>query len=104
MVAENSNDRKLQGTEFHFMNLAADICLPKMVAGLLSHPKRHSFILPKIIGIHLRFITKLLGDTLLTKMPAELPSTEQIYTETSRLVPLKSQGRNQHRRGTREIK
>ena len=27
------------------------------------------------------------GDTFLTKMPAELPSTEQIFTETSRLVP-----------------
>ena len=34
------------------------------------------------------FITKIPGDTLLTKMPAELPSTEQIFTETSRLVPL----------------
>ena len=54
MVAENSNDRKLSGTEFYFTNLAADICLPKMVAELLSHPKRqfhppennrHSFFL-----------------------------------------------------------
>ena len=42
-VAENSNDRKLQGTEFYSTNLAADIFLPKMVAGLLSHPKRQFF-------------------------------------------------------------
>ena len=28
------------------------------------------------------------GDILLTKMPAELPSTEQIFTKSSRLVPL----------------
>ena len=43
VVAENSNDRKLQGTEFHLTNLAVDICLPKMVAGLLSHPKRQLY-------------------------------------------------------------
>ena len=58
-----------------------------MVAGLFSHPKRQ-FFPPKIIGIHFTFITKIPGDTLLTKMSAELPSTEQIFTETSRLVPL----------------
>ena len=29
------------------MNLAADICLPKMVAGLLSHPKRQPAISPE---------------------------------------------------------
>ena len=58
-----------------------------MVAELLSHPKGN-FILPKIIGIHFSFIMKIPGDTLLTKMTAELPSTEQIFTETSRLVPL----------------
>ena len=34
VVAENSNDRKLHGTEFYFKNLAADICLPKKVAWL----------------------------------------------------------------------
>ena len=33
---------------------------------------------------------KIPGDTLLSKMPAELPSTEQIFTETSRLVPLQT--------------
>ena len=33
---------------------------------------------------------KIPGDTLLSKMSAELPSTEQIFTETSRLVPLLS--------------
>ena len=38
--------------------------------------------------MHFTFITKIPGDTLLTKMSAELPSTEQIFTETSRLVPL----------------
>ena len=59
-----------------------------MVAELLSHPKRQFPILPKIIGIHFLFTTRIPGDTLLTKMPAELPSTEQIFTETSRLVPL----------------
>ena len=67
------------------MNLTADICLRKMAAGLLSHP---IFVLPKIIGILLFFITKIPGGTLLTKMPAELTSTEQIFTETSCLVPL----------------
>ena len=43
-----------------------------------------------MIGIHFSFITKIPGDTLLTKMPAEreLPSTKQILTETRRLVPL----------------
>ena len=58
-----------------------------MVAGLLSHPNG-SFIPPKLIGIHFTFITRIAGDILLTKMPAELLSTEQIFTETSRLVPL----------------
>ena len=58
-----------------------------MVAGLLWHPKRQLYP-QKIIGIQFTFITKIAGDTLLTKMPAELPSSEQIFTETSRLVPL----------------
>ena len=39
-------------------------------------------------SFHFTFITRIAGDTLLTKMPAELPSTEQIFTETCRLVPL----------------
>ena len=47
-----------------------------------------SFIPSKIIGIHFTFITKISGDTLLTKMAAELPFTEQIFTETGHLVPL----------------
>ena len=61
-----------------------------MVADLLSHPKRQFYPPPppKIIGIHLSFITKIPGDTLLTKMPAELPSSEQIFTESSQLAPL----------------
>ena len=54
-----------------------------MVAELLSH-LNGSFTLPKILGIHFSFTTKIPGDTLLSKMPAELPSTEQILTETSR--------------------
>ena len=54
--------------------------------------KSSSFIPPKIIGIHFSYITKIPGDTLLTKMPAELPYTEQIFTETSRLVPLDDDG------------
>ena len=87
-VAENSNDRKLQGMEIHSTKLGADICLPKVVGELLSC-QNGSFVLPKIIGIHFSFITKIPGDTLLTKTPAELPSTEQIFTETSCLVPLK---------------
>ena len=70
MAAENSNDRKLQGTEFCFTNLAAHIYFPKMVAE------------------HFSFTTKTTGDALLSKMPAELPSAEQIFAETSRLVPL----------------
>ena len=48
-----------------------------MVAGLLAYPKRQvSFIPPKIIGIHFTFITKILGEILLAKAPAELPFTE----------------------------
>ena len=84
-MIENCRER-----EFYFTNLAADHCLPQMVAELLSHPKRqfHPPELPKIIGIHFCFTTKIPGDTLLTKIPAELPSAEQIFTETSRLVPL----------------
>ena len=74
--------------EFYSTNLAADICLTKMVAGLLSHPLNDGFIPPKIICINFAFITKIPGDTLLTKMPAELLSTEQIFTKTSRLVSL----------------
>ena len=41
-----------------------------------------------MIAIHFSFTTKIPGDTLLSKMPAELYSTEQIFTETSRLAPL----------------
>ena len=69
------------------MKLAADICLPKMIAGLLSRPKRH-FTVSKITGIYFPFITKIPGATLLRKRPAKLPSTEQIFAETTRLVPL----------------
>ena len=58
-----------------------------MVAELSSHPERR-FIPPKIIGIHFTFNTKTPGDNLLKKMAAELPSAEQIFSETSRLVPL----------------
>ena len=47
-----------------------------------------SFIPLKIIRIHFTVITQIPGDTLLKKMPAELPSTKQIFTETSPLVPL----------------
>ena len=87
MVAENSNDRKLQGTEFDFTNLAADICLPKIVAELLSHLKWQFY--PPENNRHSSFLYyEIPGDTLLTKMPAELPSTEQIFTESSRFVPL----------------
>ena len=45
---------------------------------------------PKLIGIHFTFVTKIPGDTLLKKMAAELPSTEQIFSETSSLAPLKN--------------
>ena len=55
-------------------------------------PKSGSFIPPKIIGIHFTSITKIPGGTLLTKMPAELPSTEQIFVETNHLVPLIPRG------------
>ena len=63
--------------EFYSTNLAADIFLPKMVAGLLSHPKRQFH--PSENDIHFTFITKIPVDNLLTKMPAE----------SSRLVPLR---------------
>ena len=68
-------------------NLAADICFPKMVADLYT--QIGTFFPPKIIGIHFTVIMKIPGGTLLPKMSAELPSTEQIFTETSRLVTLK---------------
>ena len=45
---------------------------------------------PKLIGIHFAFVTKIPGDILLKKMAAELPSTQQIFSETSRLVLLKN--------------
>ena len=73
--------------EFYSTKLVADICLPKMVAGLLSHPNG-GFIPLKIIGIHFTFITKIQDDALIKKMPAELPFTEQIFTETNCLVPM----------------
>ena len=57
------------------------------MAELLSHPKRQ-FDTPKIIGIYFTFITKILGDNVLTNVSAALPSAEQIFTKTSRLVPL----------------
>ena len=60
-----------------------------MVAGLLSFPKRHIFP-SKTIGINFTLFAKIPGDTLPTKMPAELPSNETIFTETSRLVRLSS--------------
>ena len=46
------------------------------------------FFRPNVIGIRFAFITKIPGEILPTKTPAELPSTEQIFTETSRLVTL----------------
>ena len=42
-------------------------------------PKTAVFFPPKIIRIHFTFIVKFQGDTL----PAELLSTEQIFTETT---------------------
>ena len=59
-----------------------------MVPGLFFRTRNGSFIPPKTIGIHFIYITKIPGDILRTKTPAELPSTEQIFIETSRLVPL----------------
>ena len=47
-----------------------------------------SFIPREIIGIHFTLITKIPSETLLTKILAELLSIEEIFTETSRLVPL----------------
>ena len=41
---------------------------------------------------------KIPGDTLLTKMSAELASTEQIFTETSRLVPQTTMEKDCHNR------
>ena len=59
-----------------------------MVAELLLHPKRRFHPPENNWGIHFSFTTKIPGDTLLTNLPAELLSAEQIFTETSRLVPL----------------
>ena len=58
-----------------------------MVAELLSTAK-WQFHIRKNNRLHFSFTTKIPNDILLTKMSAELPSTEQIFTETSRLVPL----------------
>ena len=59
-----------------------------MIAELLSTAK-WQFHTPENNGLHFSFTqTKIPGNILLTKMPVELPSTEQIFTETSRLVPL----------------
>ena len=62
-MMENSRENR---KEFYFTNLAADICLPKMIAGLLSHPKRQ-FYPSEIIGIHFSYITNIPGDTLLSE-------------------------------------
>ena len=59
-----------------------------MVAELLSTAK-WQFHIRENNRLHFSFTTKIPSDILLTKMSAELPSTEQIFTETSRLVPLK---------------
>ena len=58
-----------------------------MVAGLLSRPKRQ-FYLSENNRYSFTFIANIPGDNLLTKMPAELLSTEQIFNETSRLWPM----------------
>ena len=67
--------------EFYSTNLAANIFLPKMVAGF--YPTQNGSFIPT----HFTVITKIPVDNLLMKMPAELSSTEEIFTETSRLVP-----------------
>ena len=73
--------------ELYSMNLAADNCLPKMIDVQLSHPERQFY--PFENNRHPFYLYyEILGDTLLTKMQAELPSTEQIFTETSHLLPL----------------
>ena len=81
------------------MNFAADICLLKMVARFFLHPKRQFFPSEnKRHSFYLKFITKIPGDTLLTNS-AELPFTEQIFIETSCLVPLvfaTTEGRSAH--------
>ena len=79
-VAESSYDRKLKGAEFHSTNLAADVCLAKMLAGFYR-TQNDSFMPPKIIGFHFALFRKFSSGALLTKMPSELLSTEQIFTE-----------------------
>ena len=74
------------------MNLATDICLLKMAswAFLIYRNQQGSFILPKIIGIHFTFITKILGD-IYTKENANritFHRTVRYFPETNRLVPL----------------
>ena len=62
-----------------------------MVAGLLSHPKRRPYS-PENNRHSFFFYYENSSDTLytlLTKMPAE----EQIFTETSRSVPLTVDGK-----------
>ena len=58
-----------------------------MVTELLLHPKRQLYP-PENNRHSFFFITKIPGVSLLMKMPSKLPSTEQIFTETSCMVPL----------------
>ena len=78
-VAKNSNDRKLWGTEFHSTNLVADIYLPQIYGSWAFI----AYFRPTIISSHFTLISKIPGDTLLTKIPVELPSIEQIFTKLS---------------------
>ena len=63
---ENPNGRKLQGTGVYATNLAADICLAKMVAGLLSHPKRQFY--PSENNRHSFYLSSLLKECPIMKL------------------------------------
>ena len=70
-------------------NLAADICLPKMVAGLLSHPKRQFYSFEnKRHPFYLYYENSRWHFT--NENASRITLTEQIFTETSHLVPLKN--------------
>ena len=70
------------------MNLEADICLPKMVAGLLSPPKRQFYPSENnTYSFYLLYENFMLHFAKENASQITLQRTD-MFTETSRLVPL----------------
>ena len=62
--------------------------LPKMVAGLLSHPKRQFLDSENVKHSFYFYYENFRWNFTNENASWTVPSTEQIFTETSRLVPL----------------